>query len=60
MKAIFDGIPYQVITPPCADNDELAAQGKRLIVYHSPNGVQFIIADPGVLQAGWVIGIMED
>lgn len=59
MRAYFDDQPYTPISP-CADNDELAARFHRLLVYHSFEGPQFIIAERGILQAGWVIGIMED
>lgn len=51
------GIEYRPINPPCADNEELAAMGKRLVLYHGRPESALIIAPVNVLQAGWVIGI---
>lgn len=52
---------YDPITPQ-ADNDDLAAQGDRLVLQHgSPSQpqVRFATAPAGVVTYGWVIGIFR-
>lgn len=48
---------------PVADNDELAEQCDRLMLYHNTqqrSSPEFRIAPKGELTAGWVIGLFVD
>lgn len=58
---------YEPVTPQ-ADNETLAEQGKRVIVYHRLNGprgmgcytLEIRIAPKGMLMAGYVIGLIKE
>lgn len=56
----YQGRPYEVVAP-CADNDQLAKDHERLILYHTFWGEpEFIVAPANVLHAGYVIGVFID
>lgn len=51
---------YAPLFPPCVDNDELAAEGERVILYHGNDGPEIRTTPRGVLAAGWAIGLLKD
>ncbi len=50
--------PYTPVKP-CADSNELATLGDRLIFYHSAENSNIILAEKGVLTAGYVLGVFN-
>ncbi len=53
---------YHALLTPKADSGEIAALGERLIFHHgSPTKPDsgLIVAERGVITAGWVLGIFE-
>lgn len=58
MYVTIDGEEYMYT--PCApkpDNEMLAENGMRLMLYHDRmGGPLFKIAEKGIMHAGWVIG----
>lgn len=55
--ASFEGEDYFPVMPSCADSDELAQQGRRLMIRHSRHGLSTFIAPTTEIHAGWVIGL---
>jgi hypothetical protein len=52
----FD-IPYEPCTP-CADTEELARAGGRLMLEHTREGYpRFIWVESKTVRAGWVVGV---
>lgn len=60
--AKYAGFHYWPVPNPCADNDELATMGERLMFKHGsatqPDSKVFFAAK-GILHAGWVLGIVD-
>ena len=57
-------IPFTPIAA-CADTDELAGQGKRLLIrfgrrWEPGDPIESKVADMGMLTSGWVIGIARE
>lgn len=56
------GAPYTIVDPPCGDNEEIAAKGKRVLIRHLPRSgqVHIVIAPKNLITSGWVIGIISE
>lgn len=57
----FADYNYLAITPQ-ADTEKLASATARIMIYHlrgDERGVKVFFAEKGVLNAGWVIGIVD-
>jgi len=49
---------YTPITPPCADTDELARRGERLVFKHSRGESRLSVVPKDIIHAGWVMGVI--
>jgi len=61
LSSIWLAALYTPIIPPVADNEELASKGRRIMLEHRPrSGVFLFLAEKGVVNVGWVIGLKND
>lgn len=51
---------YKQCTPIPDNNEWMIERMDRLILYHTENGPEILVAKKGVQHAGWVIGYFEE
>ena len=63
MEKAYNG-EYYTPTPFMADNDEIAAKYRRVLLRHKGKNLDYqaelIIAEKGIISSGWVIGFIKD